>query len=497
MRRRGKKRRQTQWRRLCKAITSVAVCASAALSATGCTHLVHGHGSSMLYDPFHVGGLLVTDGQSGPRGDAPTASGTVKNTDGGPIDQLALLAINDIEDFWEYAYGHSLKGIFRPVDELVSYDSHDPASPRVCHQKTYQLFNAFFTPRCDLIAWDRGGLLPDAQSYFSDISIPGVLAHEYGHAVQRMAKTVHRKTPVVVLEQQADCFGGVFMRWVAEGQSRRFTLSTGDGLDHVLAGLISLRDPIITPDGEDLTEQGHGTAFDRISAFQMGFVGDATTCAGIDMDEINQRRGDEPIELQEDPAGHIETGEIAIKQDSLSTLMEVLGKIFSPRQPPTLSLGPTKCPDANASLPASYCPTTNTITVDLPTLQKMGTPGDETKGHVLVQGDDTAFSIVMSRYVLAVQHERGLALNSAMTALRTACLTGVAHRKMAKPIALPSGNSLVITAGDLDKAVAGLLTNHLVASDVDGVTVPAGFTRITAFRSGVTGSDEQCYQRFA
>jgi hypothetical protein len=84
-----------------------------------------------------------------------------------------------------------------------------------------------------------------------------------------------------------------------------------------------------------------------------------------------------------------------------------------------------------------------------------------------------------------------------MTALRTACLTGFVHRKMAQPIALPSGNTLVITAGDLDKAVAGLLTNHLVASDVNGVTVPAGFTRITAFRSGVTGSDEQCYQRFS
>src|SRR5215471_3552769 len=99
--------RQTRRRRLCKAITSVAVCASAALSATGCTHLVHGHGSSMLYDPFHVGGLRVTDGRSGPRGNAPTPIGTVKNTDGGPSDQLALLAINDIEYFWEQTYSHS------------------------------------------------------------------------------------------------------------------------------------------------------------------------------------------------------------------------------------------------------------------------------------------------------------------------------------------------------------------------------------------------------
>lgn len=148
--------------------------------------------------------------------------------------------------------------------------------------------------------------------------------------------------------------------------------------------------------------------------------------------------------------------------------------------------------------PASYCPATNTIVVDLAQLQKMGAPADEQSGHVLIQGDDTAMSVVMSRYVLAVQHERGLKLDSPGSALRTACLTGVAHRKMAGPVSLPSGNGLTLTAGDLDKAVAGLLTNHLVASDVNGQTVPAGFTRITAFRSGVVSSnDDLCYQRFA
>jgi hypothetical protein len=54
----------------------------------------------------------------------------------------------------------------------------------------------------------------------------------------------------------------------------------------------------------------------------------------------------------------------------------------------------------------------------------------------------------------------------------------------------------VLTAGDLDKVVWGLLTNHLVASDVDGVPVPAGFTRIVAFRLGVGGDESVCYKRF-
>lgn len=67
---------------------------------------------------------------------------------------------------------------------------------------------------------------------------------------------------------------------------------------------------------------------------------------------------------------------------------------------------------------------------------------------------------------------------------------------MAEPIELPSHNQLQLTAGDLEEAVAGLLTNHLVASDADGTSVPAGFTRIAAFRGGVTGNADACYSRY-
>lgn len=481
------------------AAAAVAVlCGGLTLPTTaGCTQLITGHGKSMLYDPYHVAGLPAADGPSGPRRDAPAPSGKVENTDDGPFDKLALMAVNDIEAYWKQEYGPPLKGHFVPVGQLVSYNSKDPFGPRVCRERTYKLVNAFFAPRCNLIAWDRGVLVPTGEKFFGDMPVVGVFAHEYGHALQHMAKLVHRTTPTLVLEQQADCFGGVYMRWVAEGNSPRFTLSTGDGLDHVLAGLVDIRDPILTPDSDELVEEGHGTALDRISAFQMGFTNGASTCAEIDMDEIKKRRGDLPLELQPDPHGEVETGEVPINEETLSTLMEVLGKIFSPRKPPKLSFDPVKCADANPSPPASYCPATNTISVDLPALQSMGEPADEETAQVLIQGDDTAMSVVMSRYTLELQRERGLALNTADAALRTACLTGVAHRQMAKPVTGPSGRSMSITAGDLDEAVAGLLTNQLAGSDVDGVTVPAGFTRITAFRSGVVGNEELCYRRFS
>ncbi|CAM3239294.1 peptidase [Mycobacterium intermedium] len=470
------------------------VCLAVIAVVAGCTTVVRGRAVSILNDPFHVGGLPATNGPSGPRQNAPAPTGTVINTDNGPIDKLSLLSINDIEEYWKAAYSQTMKGSFKPVSKLVSYDSNDDSGSTVCRMPTYDNVNAFFTSRCDLIAWDRGVFMPVAQQYFGDMSVNGVLAHEYGHAIQNMAKLVSRRDPTIVYEQQADCFAGVYLWWVADGKSPRFTLSTADGLDHVLAGVITTRDPVIEADQENDDE--HGSALDRVSAFQMGFITGAAACAAINKAEIERRRGDLPTALRVDSStGDVETGEVAINEDTLNTLMEVMGKIFSPKNPPKLSFKTVGCSDAKPSPPASYCPSTNTIMVDLPGLAAMGKVAG-TKQHSLPQGDDTALSIVMSRYALAVQHERGLAMQSPWTALRTACLTGFAHRKMAEPIKLPSGNSLQLTAGDVDEAVSGLLTNHMVASDADGISVPAGFTRIAAFRSGVLGEMDGCYSRY-
>lgn len=468
-------------------------CLAAVLVVAGCTTFVAGNALSILNDPFRVGGLPATNGPSGVRPNTSAPTGTVINTNNGPIDKLSLLSINDIEEYWKAAYSESLKGTFHPVGELVSYDSKDPNSPIVCHNDTYDLVNAFFTSRCNMIAWDRGVFLAVAQQYFGDMSVNGVLAHEFGHALQAMAKLVTKKDPTIVREQQADCFAGVYLWWVAEGKSPRFTLSTADGLDHVLAGIITTRDPVLEADADNDDE--HGSALDRVSAFQMGFLSGAPACAAINKNEIERRRGDLPTTLRVDPNGDPETGEISINEETLSTLMELMGKIFLPKKPPTLSYKPAACSDAKPSPPASYCPATNTIVVDLLALMKMATPADAQE-HTLPQGDDTALSIMMSRYALAVQHERGLPMQSPWTSLRTACLTGVAHRKMAEPIDLPSGQQLILTAGDLDEAVSGLLTNRMVASDADGISVPAGFTRIAAFRSGVVGNMDGCYSRY-
>lgn len=443
---------------------------------------------SPIYDPATAGGLPVNDVTSGARPGAPAPTLKVHGGQQETVDRLATLSVEDIEAYWRANFPRTLSGQYEPVTELYSYDSHDPSSVLICGNDTYKLVNAFFCGSDWLIAWDRGVFLPTVQKYFGDMAVTGVLSHEYGHAIQRMAHLVKRSKTVLVAEQQADCFGGDYLRWVAEGKSSRFTLDTGDGLNKVLAGIITSRDPASVQANDP---EGHGTALDRVAAFQTGFTSGATACANITAESIQQRRAQLPQALQ--PAASNRKADKPITETSVRQLVDQLGAIFAAKTPPALSMQPAACGGADVTKPVSYCPASNTVFVDLPELQKLGEPGDERHDYVLLQGTNTAMSAVISRYALAVQHERGLAMKSIATALRTACLTGRAERQLGET----ADPTTPLTSRDMDQAVAGLLGNGLVASDVDGITVPAGFNRIAAFRVGLTSDDaDRCYTNF-
>jgi hypothetical protein len=362
-----------------------------------------------------------------------------------------------------------------------------------CDETTEGLVNAGYCEPDNTIGWDRGVLLPTLRKSYGDMAITMVLAHEYGHALQKEATLNPKGVPSLVAEQQADCFAGVYMRWVAEGKSPRFTLSTGEGLNNLLAAMISFRDPLLE-NGYYGSDDEHGSAFERISAFQFGFTDGTSACAGITLKEIKERRGDLPVEL---PAN--QSGELPVTEASARSLVDALNIIFAPKNPPALTFdakAASSCPDARPSPPVSYCPASNTIAVDLPGLKAIGATSEDANGAPL-QGDNTAYSALASRYMMALEHQHGgVALDTAEAGLRTACLTGVATTRLSKKVTTSDGNTVALTAGDIDEAVSGLLTNGLVAGDVNGETVPAGFSRIDAFRFGVLGNEERCYKRF-
>ncbi len=482
---RAERREIGSGRRLAR--TALAACL--VLLVSSCGQSLQGTPVSVFADPFRVAGMPATDGPTGLRDDAAEPTREVTDTDGGEIDHLAISSVSDIEEFWATAYPETFGEDFTPVTDVISWDA-DGFDGVFCGVDTYNLVNAAFCHDDLTIGWDRGVLLPTLRDANGDMAVTMVLAHEYGHAVQKQAGLITRSTPTLVSEQQADCLAGVYMRWVAEGNSPRFTLSTADGLNNLLAAMIAFRDPLLSESDVAAGEDEHGSAFERVSAFQFGFTDDAASCASMDPAEIEQRRGDLPVLLPEN-----QSGELEITEDSVRSIIDAMNILFEPAEPPALTFEPQDCPDADSDAAATFCPATNTIAVDLPALEQLGTQSEDDTG--LTTGDNTGYSVLMSRYMQSLQHQRdGVALDTAQAALRTACLTGVATAKLTQEVSTPDGNTIQLTAGDVDEAVSGILLNGLVASDVNGESVPSGFSRIDAFRVGVLGETDRCFKRF-
>jgi predicted metalloprotease len=464
------------------------------LLLTSCAATVGGNAVSIYENPFTVAGLPVTSGPSGPRPGVPDSTIAVENAEGTDSDILAINAIDDIQQFWAAQYPALFKGSFTPVSTLTSWDaSEDEGSGiRFCGDRTGGVPNAAYCTRDDSIGWDRTILLPALVDAFGPMSVVMVIAHEYGHAIQHQSGLVGDDTPTIVAEQQADCFAGAFIRHVAEGDSPHFTINTSDGLNGVLAATVAVRD--VDPNDP---ESVHGSAFERVTAVQIGFTDGAAACTRIDETEIDSRRASLPQKF--DSAD--DSGELPVTEDSLGAFTRSFETALPVADPPTVdySGSDTGCTDAEATTPVSYCPSSNTIGVDVEELAQRGQPETPQRGDILplnVSGDYSAYVLFASRYTLAVQREAGQTLDDPQTALRSACLSGVITAALSAE-SNETALEIRLSPGDLDEAVSGLLSDGLAASDVNGTTLPSGFSRVDAFRSGVLGGKPLCDSRYS
>lgn len=467
----------------------LAVLALAVVALAGCTREIPGFAGQLTrLSPDVVAGLPVVDGPSGLRGGVAPAVLPVDGGDGGSIDQLAVNAVADLQDYWVVRFPADFGATFAPLQRLVSYDSGGP-SQELCGADTAGLVNAFYCPSEDTIAWDRAELLPYLQEAFGPTAVVMVLAHELGHAVQTRLALLDSAAPTIVFEQQADCFTGAFFRHVAEGGSTHFTLSTGDGLGDVLASVFALRDPV---GGVLVDPAAHGTAFDRVAAFQFGFSDGPNRCAEIDLLEVQQRATELGFADSGDAASE---GNLEITEDNVRLIEQSLRSAFpdTGAPPPALVFGAVACRDAALTSPASYCPATDSISVELTGLAEIGAAPSSSGGGL---GDFAAFALVASRYALAVQRAVGLPLDGDLAGLRTACLVGAWAGVL---LETPYGNRnpiddppLRISSGDLDEAVSELLAGGLIAGDVHGAAVPSRVARVDAFRIGFLEGSAPC-----
>lgn len=471
-----------------------ALAAAVALGAgTACTG---GSTAGQAVTEGDVAGLPVTHFDSGLKRDAPTPDLEVENATSGEIDRLATATIADVTEYWTDRMPGQFGAEFEPVRRLLSYDSATDDF-RTCDASTKGLVNAFYCPADDLIAWDRGVLLRLMHDEYGPIAVTTVLAHEYGHAVQlRLGGIagIGTGTPSIVKELQADCFTGNYFRYLAEGESPYFSLSTSEGINEALSALYWVRD---APGALSGNQRAHGTAFDRTFAFQLGFERDPTTCAAIDAATVAARTTQQRFSTYDDG-----NGDSRIDERTLRLVKESLDATFAATgvRPPEIVVDRDGCPGGTATPPASYCPDTNTVAVDLAALRSLGEPIDlraeRTGGESVGKGDFAAFASVASRYSLAVQKASGGSLDDAKAGLRTACLVGAWAGNANRP--RPVQPIIRLSPGDLDEAILEMLQpKSLIASDVSGIPVPNGFARIEALRAGYNGGTQACGRTFS
>ncbi|MEY7971697.1 neutral zinc metallopeptidase [Saccharomonospora xinjiangensis] len=465
----------------------LAIAAVFTLTATACSSEIRGE----LRSEGDIAGLPITHFESGLKGGAPKPDLAVENVSQTEDDRLAVAAIADVSVFWSEKFPRHFGTEFEPVSKLLSYDSTSDEI-NVCGATTADVaMNAFYCPPEDLVAWDRGTLLPLLRERFGSMAVVTVLGHEFGHAVQyRLGDKagINQQTSTIVKEQQADCFTGAYFRWIAEGRSQYFQVSTSEGLNQVMASLFFIRD---SP-GQSAAEHGaHGTAFDRTYAFQLGFETDAAKCAAIDQADVDSRITERPFDPND--AG---MGDIPVNDQTLGMLQQSLDESFAGAgvQGPKIVNQGGSCPNGVSTPPASYCEDSNTVTIDMAALAALGQPidreaelsGQESSGGGL--GDFAAFAEVVSRYAQGIQVGLNVPVDNGNAGLRTACLVG------AWTAAIDHDGALLRPSpGDLDEAIAELLQpRSLIAADVNGHPAVNGFARIEALRLGYFDGSGAC-----
>ena len=421
-------------------------------------------------------------------------------------DGFLTAAFGDIESFWAEAFPEAYGGkAFEPLSGGIyaAYPDRQAPIPGCGKpQSSYQDVAdgaAFYCIDGDFMAYDDAEALPGLVDLLGKEAVAIVLAHEFGHAIQARADEWNNAT--VLKEQQADCFAGAWTAHVASGGSD--LISFDDAA--VRAGLIAMiyvRDPI---EGAGLNDpDAHGTGFDRVGAFQDGFVGGVTRCVpfftspptlvDIPFDPTDANAGNLPLI---DPAPDATNGPIDIITlipESLRLFWVALAQanavtFTAPTLAPFATNGPyptcAGIDEAAYSGNVVYCAADNTIYWDQDVMQTLSEePGDMSVGYL--------FS---NAYSEAVQTALASTRTGEPRALFDDCLTGawVAYIVPDATGSLPNDgrtDTLQLSAGDLDEAVVTAIGR----SDVSTGTNIAGsaFEKIDAFRKGVLGGLNSC-----
>jgi predicted metalloprotease len=430
----------------------------------------------------------------------PAAINFGSNKTPNDYDDFLLAVMTDLDAWWTEQYPELYGGAFQSLvgGTFAAYPERPDDLPGCGEPRTtyddVQQFVAFYCGEGDFIIYDDGddGMLASLAEQYGPGTIGIVFAHEFGHAIQTRAGELDSNLPTIFTEQQADCFAGAWAARVSRGESSVLSFSDAD----VRSGLIAMT-KVSDPVGVDqFVAGGHGSAFDRVGAFQVGFSEGVARCTEL---------LDSPLPLSPNQFNQADvvTGGNAVLGYEEGELLEFipidLNQYWNDEVASTTGavgeiafVGATSSDDVDCDDPAGafvlgavYCPSSHTVFLNEPAAQEIyDALGDFSVGY-----------LIGTQWSEAVQQALDSDLEGEARALMNDCLTGswvkttiLVDGQYPQPRA--EGREVSVSAGDLDEAIQTIIGISDESSDDD---VRGGlFEKIDAFRQGVVNGLDSC-----
>ena len=431
------------------------------------------------------------------RRDAETAlgGGDVDSDRAADDDHRAFLldAIVSIEEYWADTYPRVYDGDYRPLSGRVHGhrpDNDDPLPSGCDFDGDYADVeeNAFYCADGDFIVFDDEVLMPTFADEFGVAVVGVVMAHEWGHVIQSPVRNdILYSSRATTLELQADCFAGAWTAYArANGVGGR--PFTDRDVTASLLGLVQLGD---RPGDRPTDESAHGSAFDRVSAFQDGFLGGAEPCVDYEWSEpIPLQFGFTVEELNRpNPSDFPFDDEMfALLTDDLDLFWTTVVSSRWTTPDVVLDEGETTCDSMVAStLGIRVCPDDRLVLVDVDVMRDVYVemPGDFAVGYLLAVG---FADLVQTSFDLAIEGEGRHLLND--------CLAGAWSGDIlpinSDPLVPPSETAprVSLSPGDLDEAIRTMIAIGDSGADVNERGSP--FEKVDAYRQGVFFGVDAC-----
>ena len=422
-------------------------------------------------------------------------------------DDFLLATLSDLDAWWATTYPEVYGEPWQPLrgDVYAAYPQRPDDLPGCGEPRTsyddVQEFVAFYCGLGDFIVYDDGadGLLAELADNFGAGTIGIVLAHEYGHAIQQRSGVLDRNLPTVTSEQQADCFAGA---WAGRAARNEGGISFTDA--DVRAGLIAMlevRDPVGI---DQFSPGGHGSGFDRVGAFQTGFVEGPARCGELIDDPLplvpNQFNNLEDQASGGNATFGYDPGEPGVREAELFGFLVPDLNLFwgvdaaipgwtDLTLVPVQRADDANCDDLQPGIEngAALCPSDDIVYLNEPVALELY--------EQRVFGDFSLGYLIGVAWAEAAQITLGSTRTGEDRQLINDCLAGAWVQSV-----IPVGRSLpqprderrtsVVSPGDLDEAIRTAIVIGDVATDDDVLGSP--FEKIDAFRDGVLGGLDAC-----